>query len=415
MYSLIALLRRPENGFGVLIVFALVAAQSLMGPMDLHVFEKRVGLDSVRMTKILLSLLMLLLLPWGILRFPAVRTTLASAPSLMLGVLLLMTLLGATSGINSSSIPCTIFNSINFVFIVIALVLLQVRAFSFAILLGAACSTLYAFYLFYLVPERGVFLEPISLTEFVPRLGGVGHPNSVARSTVLGFVLSVYLLRTKEIPLLLGVGLLVIFGYGTMLTQSRTATIAGLLAIALLYSDKLKSRTVVAAATIGAVGLILALFSLFAAGQEDQLIDSVIDKITKSGNATELMTGTGRTQIWAESIRLIGMRPLIGYGFNAGPVLLFNYSQSNHNSIIYATMSGGLLAGILMICLQLQVAWNTISCPNLLIRGVSAYLCISCMIEDTIFENTPGPGTILWYACILAPVLIREPSADESQ
>ncbi len=408
MYSLIARLRHPSLRMTALAVFVLLAAQSLIGPLDFSVFAKRVGLDGVRMTKVLLCLLMLLVLPFGIWRFSEVRTAMRPLPTLMLGALLLLTVVGATSGLNSSAIPCTVFNGISFVFVAIALAVLRLRAFSFAILLGCLCSILYATYLFYAVPERGVFLEPISMTEFVPRLGGVGHPNSVARTAIIGLIITVYLLRTKELPWLLCVGLLMFFGWGTILTQSRTASIAGLVAVVLLFSDKLTIRATTATVTIGIVGLVTALFALFAMGLEDQLIDKVVGKISKSGNATELLTGTGRTEIWAESIRQIADRPLIGYGFNAGPVLLFNFAQSNHNAVLYAAMSGGVFAGLLMICLQMRVAWNTVSSPNLLIRGISAYLCISCLIEDTIFENTPGPGTLMWFACLLVPVMLAE-------
>ena len=75
----------------------------------------------------------------------------------------------------------------------------------------------------------------------------------------------------------------------------------------------------------------------------------VLSVVTKTGDVTELTSATGRTEIWAEAIRLIGERPLTGYGLNSSPALMEDFSYHTHNLVLHATFSGGVVAGLLVM------------------------------------------------------------------
>jgi len=400
-------LSQPETRTRAICFFVLTVLQTLFGPMDVYVFPNAVtvGLDEVVLIKLFLSVWIGIAALWGLMILPSVREAMFTLPALAISLLLGLTVLGATSGINSASIPSSIINFVNLIFVASSLSVLGLRAFSLAVIGGTFLTATFGLYWYYFYPLYGVFGEPIENGEFLYRLGGLAHPNSIARTALIGTLLSLYLFRTKETTWLQTTILLLFFGWNIILAKSRTAVVAGFVGCCVLYSDKIRSRAGFAAAVCVGILIVAGLFAMFAIGKEDRLIDKLVNVVSKSGNVEELMSGTGRTAIWAEAARKIAQRPIVGYGLNSGPMLLTEFSAATHNASLHATLSGGIFAGLLMLGLQLWVGWNALQNTNLIIRALCTFLSISCLAEDTVLETFPGPCTLMWFVCCIYPTM----------
>ena len=407
MKSLLTLFQDEDHNVTAAVFFIVIVMISFFGPMDLSTAQDKtnVGFDRLVLIKLVVSLAAASCAGWGCLKFEDVRKTLITVPTLLLAAIFLLALIGSTSGITSTSIPMAVINAFSVVFAITAIKTVGLRIVSFATICGVVGTSLCALFLFCFVPEKGVFAEPLDAGQFLNRMGGMAHPNSVARSAIVGCLLTLYLYRTDELTLK-GAGiLLLLFGLTAYFAMSRTAIIAGTVGCMMLFADRLTSRwSLIAFASMTMAGA-LAVLLLIAVGREERLVGKVVGLVSKSGNASELTSGTGRTEIWFEAARQIAKRPLIGYGFNSGPTLLINHSQATHNAIMNATLSAGIFAGIAMIALLAWTGWNAMNSPNLVIRALCSFLFLSCLTEDTVLETFPGPCTMMWYVCCVLPVM----------
>jgi exopolysaccharide production protein ExoQ len=406
-----------ENHWVTFVFFSLACLQSFFGPLDIadSATKLSVGLNGVVFIKLAIAGLVGIASAWGICFYPSARQAVCSVPAAFLFAMLFLTLAGGLNGVTAAAVPSSIINTANVLFVVVALTVLGFRRYCLAILLGILFTAAIGLALYYVVPSRGVFLEPIADGEFLERLGGMAHPNSVARSVIIGGLIAASFALRKELSWALSVGLLMLFGWNAILTKSRTAIAGGIFGGIALMADNLRSRTGVVLIGVGIILAISSVFYLFATGNEARLVDRVVGLVSKSGDTSELTSGTGRTDIWMEALRHIAIRPLLGYGLNAGPVLLIDHSQATHNAILHATMSGGLIAGVIMIGLQLWTLWLAFYSPNLLVRSLCVFMVISCLTEDTVLETFPGPCTLVWFACCLLPTLpSMGTDADES-
>jgi len=411
MQSLIRFIQERRSDTATRILFFLAALQAFLGPLDLADASTRmvVGLDKTVACKLVLAGLMAVASVWGLWNFSEVRNAIMTIPGTLVMLLLGMTLVGGTSGLTGAALPTSLINISTFIFVITILTVAGPRIFSLAIVLGSLGTAGLGLYLFYFVPESGVFLEPIEGGQFLGRLGGAAHPNSVARSSIMAILLTVYLSRTKEFSVPVTLTLIFVLGWAFVLAKSRTAFIAGGLGLLLLYSDRLRSRRAIGTFVMLTVLGLASVFALFAVGKEQRLVEKVVGLVAKSGSLQELTTATGRTDIWAEASKFVAQRPLTGWGLNSGPALLPNHSQATHNAVMNASLSGGIFAGLAMLCLQLWLIWTAFQSPHLLVRGVAIFLFFSCLTEDTVMETFPGPCTMMWYMCLIYPVLSYSP------
>jgi len=147
-----------------------------------------------------------------------------------------------------------------------------------------------------------------------------------------------------------------------VLTQSRTSLIAAGVGCATFFL--LKNRWNAA--------LIPILLCLLAAAALVISLDSqILAMFARSGDADELLTGTGRSFIWELSWSLIQRAPVFGYGFNstysifmeeayllAGDVGIYIFPHS-HNLFLQLLLYGGVIAlafFVLLIASILRIA-----------------------------------------------------------
>ena len=93
--------------------------------------------------------------------------------------------------------------------------------------------------------------------------------------------------------------------------------------------------------------------------------DKIIGYLARGQGVRNITTLSERTLVWQASFRAFWHRPWIGYGYIAGVknALRDQWVYTNwipphcHSEFIQALVSGGILAGILVVCIYIRVLW----------------------------------------------------------
>ena len=394
----------------------LVGLASFMNTVDINYGyangEDYVGLDLQVAIKLVIAAACSLVGLIGVLISPTVRGALVSLPGCILvalGVVFLGTSTVALAEASTVSRVAAVVYMGYLMFAVTALSVLGLRKLTVICLVALLVNLIINWVLYLGFPATGVFEEELAGQTFVKRMGGLGHPNSIARTAVLAGILCLSMLRSHDLAPRVAFGRTVLFMIivlslmTTVATFSRTAVVAGFVAAAFLLLDKISTRwgSVLALSLATLVGGGLLAIELISGG--GLLGDTFLSVATKTGEITELTSATGRTAIWAESVRLIAERPLMGYGLNSAPFLMLDFSLHTHNLLLHALMSGGVIAGILVLCL---LAWNVffgLASDEPLVRAISIYVIVSGIFEDTVLDTFASPSTMLWLIVMLYP------------
>ncbi|EMI44863.1 O-antigen ligase family protein [Rhodopirellula sp. SWK7] len=394
----------------VIAMWLLIVMAVFLGPLDISSGAPKmtVGLDTTVAFKLMVAGLAGALGLYGVMTSDSVRQTFLTLPSLAIATILLLAGMATPIAISGTSLPTTLINFGYLLFVITALLTLKLRGVGLAILAGVSITTMLALTFWFFVPEYGVFPELLEGGLIVKRLGGTAHPNGTGRSMMIGLILAIYFYRTKTLPILPAGILIVMFTLGGYLTMSRTAMVAGAAGVIVLFLDRIFSRAGVMAVSLAVLCGIVGVTAVYMQGKEDRFVGKVLAKVSKSGNAEEITSGTGRSKIWTKAISLIANRPIIGHGFNAAPSLMIDHSQATHNAVLHATLAAGLIGGSLMLCLMLWCIYLVTSSDALMIRGVAAFVVIASLAEDAVLETFPGPVTIAFVMCCIYPVLVTQ-------
>ena len=374
--------------------------------------EDYVGLDWQVAIKLVIAGACWVLGLLGVVFSPTIRHALMAVPGFILvalGVVFIATSSVAFAEAATVSRVASLIYVGYLMFAATALSVLGLRKLTVICLVALLVNLVVNWILYLGFPATGVFEEELAGQTFVKRMGGLGHPNSIARTAVLAGLLCLSMLRSHDLAPRVAFGRTVLFIIitlalmTTIATFSRTAMVAGFVAATFLLLDKFSTRwgMVLALSFVTLIGGGLLAIELLTGGEV--LGDTFVSMATKTGDITELTSATGRTAIWTEAIRLISERPFTGYGLNSAPFLMLDFSLHPHNLLLHAMMSGGILAGLLVACL---LAWNVffgLTSDEPLVRAISIYVIVSGLFEDTVLDTFASPSTILWLIVMLYP------------
>jgi exopolysaccharide production protein ExoQ len=206
---------------------------------------------------------------------------------------------------------------------------------------------------YYFVPDLGRYIYWQDDALFVSsRMSGIsGHPNT------LGFICAVSLIMFMHLKIqkhdmhkiiYVGVALMVLC---LILTNSRTSII-GLVMMLGLYSF-LYLRLFTFSAVMGCVLFFVCLIAIETYGN---FIPELTKGLSRSGNAEEITSLTGRSQVWEQLFLLIEEKPIAGWGHaSIGTVLEarrdeigFDAGQA-HNLYLQLLFSGGAIGFLLYL------------------------------------------------------------------
>ena len=267
-------------------------------------------------------------------------------------------------------------------------------------------------------PEIGVFAEPIAGGQFVERMSGLAHSNTLGQYSALAIVLGVVLwryygFRSSFRAIMIGLAFAAL-----VLSVSRASMLAGMAGLCVAFSSKVFRKELLSYyflfAALALFGIMLA-FLLF---DMEAFIEAKLASASKSGDSDELTTATGRAEIWAKSIELILERPLTGWGAATSKYLLADYSLYTHNLVLNVALSTGLLGGVAALGMMLTRLASTLRRHHPVADALFVFLFVNGLVENVAFSLLAGMPTIMlvitlmWWSWESDPALDIESSKE---
>jgi O-antigen ligase len=190
-----------------------------------------------------------------------------------------------------------------------------------------------------------------------------------------------------------------------VLSNNRMAMVALLVSAMALYILKgpIARRALMVSA---AVFFVVSCAALFA--------DDLMTSVSRSSDAAEILTLTGRTRIWPVVIELWRQAPLFGHGFGSALYILpvhpdlFSAAAHSHNLYLEQLFSGGLVGLGLLVCsiaITCVAAWRRAATREL---ALLLFFLIYGLTEPVIYGPVSFPLIIMFLP--IARVLARAPT-----
>jgi len=233
---------------------------------------------------------------------------------------------------------------------------------------------------------------PPSVEETEYRFRGFsGHPNVLAQQAGVLVTVAVVARRARYISRRLFFAGIVL-GFATLvLTDSRTALIA---VVAAWGFVAMRERGLGRLALIaGAVMLVLALAAFTVGGVTN--VEDALGMFSRTGAGSEVLTLTGRTEIWRIAWERIQERPLLGWGYLATEELLlssvgrtfYGDAINAHNMFVQSLLSVGILGSLPGFAMVGLLVVRLFSRPDPVRDHVVVFMLISGMGEVEIFAT----------------------------
>ncbi|MDB4777930.1 O-antigen ligase family protein [bacterium] len=258
--------------------------------------------------------------------------------------------------------------------------------------------------LFILVPQYGVFREPLPGGVFLERMGGLSHPNTLGQYCAATIIFGACYWRTKIGNRKLIVAIVLLAVLALYFSLSRTSTAAAMGGVAIVFRDKIWTRQWI---TLGFTAAALGVFALLIGSafynMEDRISNVATSILSKSSesDSDELTTATGRSAIWAKTISLIQQRPLTGWGAGSSKELLSEYSLYTHNLILNIWLSSGIFGGISILLLLGAMLLKTLTAPSMVPDSLIVFLFLNGLFENVIFSNVASAPTLLFVLAVI--------------
>ncbi len=181
------------------------------------------------------------------------------------------------------------------------------------------------------------------------RVAGLfSDPNTMGQAAAVGVLASVLLLlHARRVGGAAVCGVVCLIGLAS--TQSRTASIglAAALVVGVLRTRRARVAGMLAAVLL--VGFVLWLPGAGSFGAES---------LTRSGDAQEVATLTGRTRVWKSVVEVVPERPIIGHGAGSSPEVVSELVRDGriswpalhaHNAVLQVLLTGGVTGVVLLV------------------------------------------------------------------
>jgi len=283
-----------------------------------------------------------------------------------------------------------------------------------AIFVGMSLFSVLSWLVFFVWPEVGVLKEPLPDGKFAFRMSGLAHSNVLGQYSGLTVVLGAIMAFTYKKKSSMRIGLIAIALGALICSLSRTSLAATVFALVIAYrrvffKPEYLQRYVVAA--------MVGIFAMLLISTQVDVGAKIKEKMTlasKSGDAEELTSATGRSEIWAYAIRLLAKRPLIGYGAATSKHYLARYSSYTHNMILNVAFSTGFIGGLACLIMVLGRIRAMFAISHPLADGILVFIIVNGFFENVIFAIIVGMPTMVWIMSLSWPLLKDDPLVDST-
>ena len=215
--------------------------------------------------------------------------------------------------------------------------------------------------------------------------------------------------RCRLLPALI----LVAFGAVTLVaTDCRTMIIATGLGIAAVVASR--SAWLLAGGVLATLAL-LAVFLLV-----PHLSDALGAHFSRSGDATEVYTLTGRLEIWNFVWRQIMERPVLGWGYNSSKAVLGQHLgfenglmvDSAHNLFLQSLLSVGFIGTVPLIGVLVLLGARLLMRPPPLVAYFAIIVLIGSVSDTSAVGTTPTLLTLLFLMISIWPTTAELRAAE---
>jgi O-antigen ligase len=244
---------------------------------------------------------------------------------------------------------------------------------------------------------------PPSESETVFRLRGLaGHPNVLGQQAVAFLALVFvcfdrgWLKRWGLVLVMAGMGLAVLW-----MTNSRTNL--GVIGVSIGLVLLRRRPALLISAMVLAVAGVLALIVM-----PSSFLDFVVGSFSRTGSAAEILTLTGRTELWQFCLGKIAEQPLFGYGFMAAEHIItheyvspsYGSTLNAHNTLLQCLISVGIVGAAPLLYSIGWMLWAFARRPDSLRDIFMLLLLLSGLTEVVIFGATPGLYAQVFFAAV---------------
>jgi O-antigen ligase len=244
------------------------------------------------------------------------------------------------------------------------------------------------------------WLRP-SVEETSDRLAGFsGHPNVFAQQIGVALTILILARRARAMGPAPFSCLIAICAIALLLTGSRT-TMAAVVAASGIVA--LRARRLLLPALMAALGIASMVAFAASVGALSGL-PALLGDVSRTGSSSELLTLTGRTELWNAASLLIGEHPLLGWGYNGTEALIANSVPRSfagnpvnaHNMLLQSLLSVGFLGSVPGFAYLLLLLALLFLQPDPQRDQVTIFILIFGMAEADLFA-TPVLLTLTAY------------------
>lgn len=252
---------------------------------------------------------------------------------------------------------------------------------------------------YYTVPSfarMGEWVEGASERTPGSRLSGVtGNPNSMGLMAAFTLIIGVhYARRYASRNLIIYIACMLLNLTALLMSNSRSSLAAMLVSLTAAYFLNFTPHRILAASTLAC--LAIAFFFLVD-------LDALMAMLSRSGNAEEITSATGRTHIWETAIRLIQERPLTGWGYTSSKEILPLHAheighapQSTHNLYLQMLFSMGIPGLAVFLAMFMVKFFYAMKFNDFFKVTILIFLLLHGLTESTIFVGMAGSTTLMF-------------------
>jgi O-antigen ligase len=238
------------------------------------------------------------------------------------------------------------------------------------------------------------------------RLAGVlTHPNQMGQVAGIALLCAWYLhTRGQTWP---ARGLAAISVVALLWSQSRTS----IAAVALAFGWIALHRSSRAARVVGFLLGVVLLCGVVYAGT-----DVVVSQLARTRSTTEILTLTGRTELWATVLRVASEQPVTGYGLGNERITEASAAghvpwdaNSAHSDWLNAYLAFGLPGLALWSAMWISYARRTVANPDIVRDAFMVFAFVLGLTEVAVGPVFPSFVSYMLVGCLAAVMVPRTP------
>lgn len=259
-----------------------------------------------------------------------------------------------------------------------------------------------------LIPDSG-WIAPYGENQGYRLQGLSSHPNMLAKEASSFLCLLFVILGRRTSRPAVTWGLITLEGATLLATGSRSSLGGVLIAVAAVHlcSSRYRIPLLLSATASVAFAVLLAATGVLPDPSP------ILNRFSRTGDSAEVLTLTGRTELWGFIWDMIQVRPLLGYGFNSTEQVLSGVwwgppsdGYGAHNTLLQCLFTLGLVGTIPFITLQGIMLLRAMTPPRTVSRYIAWYLP-TIGISEVEVASLPVQLTLVMFLTLAIDVAER--------